>query len=47
MTRVVDFLKIDSLKLILRLDLSIHDQMSCLVECLSDLFSIKMLSAVD
>ncbi len=47
MTRVIDFLKIDSLKLILLLGLSIHDQMPCLVECLPVLFDIKMLSAVD
>ena len=47
MTHVINFLKIDLLKLILLLDLSIHDQMSCLVECLSVLFDIKMLSAVD
>ncbi len=34
MTCVINFLKIDSLKLIFLLNLSIHDQMSCLVECL-------------
>ena len=47
MTYVINFLKIDSLKLILLLNLSIHDQMSCLVECLSVFFDIKMLFAID
>ncbi len=47
MSYFVNLLKIDSLIFVLRFDLSIHDQMSCLVKDLLTLFSIKILSAVN
>ncbi len=47
MSHFVNLLKIDLLIFVLRFDLSIHDQMSCLIKGLSALFSIKMLSAVN
>ena len=47
MSHEVDILKLASLSFVLRLDFSIHDQMSGLVERLSAFFFVKMLSTID